>query len=111
MSVFGDDPDARRKKFYDEYVKRFGRPEGGLAAYGYAMIEAWAHAVEKTGSLDGKTVADEIDKFKDVPLLIGPVTFGPQTKILLRQDLLAVEVQNGKFRVIETFRSKGEPTL
>lgn len=95
-SVFGDDPDPAVNKLYVRYRHVFGPPQSGLAAAGYAMIQAWAHAVTEAHTTSGAAVAKQLNKLHDFPTIAGPLTFTPRVHIVIKRETRIMKVVNGK---------------
>ncbi len=75
-SIYGDDPRPEVNEFNRRYKERFGeQPPSSYAYPGYLVIQMWALAAERAGTLDTDAVIAELEKFKDEPLLIGSRTF------------------------------------
>jgi branched-chain amino acid transport system substrate-binding protein len=109
-SLFGDDPNPLVRDFMRRFIRRFGdKPESSQALTGYSVVEAFARAVERAGTTDGKTVAAMLEKFKREPLLVGPTTFTADRHINMRRGQLIMEVRNGSHRAIEWYAPKRVP--
>jgi branched-chain amino acid transport system substrate-binding protein len=69
LMTFSPDPakDPKNKAIVEKFVKGGYKPEG-YTLYTYGTIQAWAQAVEKAKTTDGKKVADILrkDKFNTV---------------------------------------------
>ncbi|WP_442580131.1 ABC transporter substrate-binding protein [Mesorhizobium sp. ASY16-5R] len=75
-SIHGDDPRPEVNEFNRRYKERFGeQPPSSYAYPGYLVIQMWALAAERAGTLETDAVIAELEKFKDEPLLIGSRTF------------------------------------
>lgn len=111
-SVFGNDPDSKAERFFDDYKKTFGEPAvTGHALTGYSVVEAWARAVERAKSLDADKVRAELDKFNGESLLVGPTSFSSELHINLRRPLLMMKVENGKHIPLDRFAPESVPPL
>lgn len=100
-SPFGDDP----RPFDNEFVARFEKivtSQGGnfvrncYAISGYSVIEAFALAIQRAGSIDNDKVLSELNKFKDEKLAVGPTTFTPELHVQLTRPQVIEEITNGK---------------
>lgn len=88
-------PDAR--KFDEKYQKQFGdRPGSGQGITGYSVIQGWARAAQRAGSLDTAKVREQLEKFKDEPLLGGLTTFTPKLHTNLNRPMLMIKIENTK---------------
>ena len=106
-SVYGDDPDASVKDFFDRYQKEYGqRSDVSYSLRGYSAVQAFAKAAEKAGSFDADKVAAVLDTFKDEPLVIGPTTYTSDLHIQTTRPMTIVESQNGKFNFVTKISPK-----
>jgi branched-chain amino acid transport system substrate-binding protein len=95
-SMYGTDPRASMRSFFDAFKARFGRlPTQSNALTGYSVIEAWVRAVERAKSLDAEKVRRVLDTFKNEPLLVGPTTYTSQVHINNGRDMVVMEIENG----------------
>jgi branched-chain amino acid transport system substrate-binding protein len=95
-SMYGTDPRASMRSFFDTFKARFGRlPTQSNALTGYSVIEAWVRAVERAKSLDADKVHRVLDTFKNEPLLVGPTTYTSQIHINNGRDMVVMEIENG----------------
>lgn len=100
-SIHGNDPDPRIAKFMTRYQEKFGAaPPMGHVVTGYTAVEAWAHGVEKAGSLDAEAIKAAMETFDNEPLLTGGSTFTPELHINLNSPLLLMKATDGKFEPI-----------
>jgi len=96
-SIYGTDPRPAMRTFFDAYKAKFGRlPTQSNAVTGYSVIEAWVRAVERSKSLDARSVRGALDAFKGEPLLVGPTTYTPQVHINDGRDMVVMQIENGK---------------
>ncbi len=96
-SMYGTDPRAPMRAFFDRFKARFGEiPATSNAITGYSVIEAWAAAVERVKSLDSGKVRAALDNFSDEPLLVGPTSYSPGIHINTTRDMIVMEVVAGK---------------
>lgn len=96
-SVFGTDPRDAQKAFMDKFVAKYGTPPvTSHAVTGYSVIEAWAAAVERAGTLDADSVRAALEKFVNEPFLAGPTTYTADVHINHQRDLVLMEVDGGK---------------
>ena len=88
-------PDA--EAFFQKYEKQFNeRPGSGQGITGYSVIEAWAKAANKAGSIEADKVRAELEKFTDEPLLAGLTTFTPKLHTNLNRPMLMISVMDTK---------------
>ena len=110
-SVFGNDPRPDVADFMKKFGTKWGHaPVTSHAITGYSVIQAWTRAVERAGTFDTDKVRDELQKFKDEPLLAGPTTFTETDHINMQRDLLLLEVKDGKHgNVVQVVRAEKMP--
>ncbi|MRX52276.1 ABC transporter substrate-binding protein [Paracoccus sp. S-4012] len=103
-SLYGDDTDPAVADFYRRYEAEYGeRADVSYAQRGYAMIEAWARAAEKAGSVEPAEVAAALDTFRDEPLVVGPTTFTPELHIATTRPMTILKAEAGKFSIVGKF--------
>lgn len=104
-SVHGDDPNPLIEAFNDTYAQRYGTRPGNTYAYpGYVLVDLWAKAVQRAGTVDAARVTAELEKMNDEPTLFGPRTFTPQIHHQNSALLLISEIQNGKPGIEDEWR-------
>ncbi len=110
-SVFGNDPRPAVADFMKKFQAKWNKaPVTSHAITGYSVIEAWSRAVERAGTFDTDKVGDELQKFKDEPLLAGPTTFTESEHINMQRDLLLMQVKDGKQgNIVEVVRAQQMP--
>jgi branched-chain amino acid transport system substrate-binding protein len=112
MSIFGDDPRPELNAFLKKFETKYGaRPESAYSVLGYSLIEQWAKAVESAKTTKAEAVVAELEKFKDVPLTIGPTSYSKDLHVQVNRPLLIMEVQNGKHKSIEVWRNEIIPSM
>lgn len=78
--------------------------------FGYSEIQLIVEAIKAAdGSLDGATLAKEIEKFKDIELATGVATFTPDCHIARIAGVGIREVQNGKPNFVGRFPVDNAP--
>jgi branched-chain amino acid transport system substrate-binding protein len=96
-SARGDDPRPDVKDFVKAFEQKYGnRPATGQAVTGYSVVQAWARAVERAGTLDSDAVVAELEKFKDEPLLAGLTTFTPELHTNVNRPMIIIGFHSGK---------------
>jgi branched-chain amino acid transport system substrate-binding protein len=98
--------DARNLPEAKEVVAAFRNsnfePEG-FTLYGYAAVQAWAHAVGKINTDDPKRVAEILHGTEPADTVIGKVAFDDRG--FIRSPRLGLYVvRDGTFRLVEDFR-------
>ena len=113
-SIYGDDPNPAVNKLVVRWrdANKGALPENSNLLTGYAVIQAYAKAVEEAGSLDTAKVAAELDKFTNVPLIVGPTTFSvPNLHITLTRPMEIMQIQNGKTKYLQTIAPPKPPKV
>lgn len=108
-SIFGDDPDPQVNRIFN-LMKKQGHPAPTAHALtGYAAIQAYAIAVRRAKSLDSNALRIQLEKFKNVPLIVGPTTFTAKYHIQFYRSMRLIQVQKAKDKVVGIFRAKSVP--
>ncbi|WP_282181167.1 ABC transporter substrate-binding protein [Aliiroseovarius marinus] len=95
-SIYGDDPRADVEAFNMAYEKATGsRPASQYAYPGYVLIDLWAKAVERAGSLDGAAVTAELEKMRDEPTAFGPRSFSDAIHHQNSAEMQIIEITDG----------------
>ncbi len=110
-SIHGDDPNPAVQEFLSEFTEKHGPAVVGFNVTGYSIIQAWARAVERAGTFDSAAVADELEKFKDEPLLVGATSFSEEWHINFSTPLLITQVQDGNRSSVERFAPSKVPPV
>lgn len=96
-SIYGDDPRTEVEAFNRSYEKATGsRPASSYAYPGYVLLDLWAKAVERAGTLDGAAVTAELEKMQDEPTVFGPRSFTADLHHQNVAEMQIVEISNGK---------------
>ena len=104
-SIYGDDPRPEIAQLIERYKAKF--KEAPVTQYAfpiYSILQVWAKAVEKAGTLDAAKVVAVMNGFKDEPSLLGPRTFTDKLHIQDRAPYMVVEIADKKGKVIDTWR-------
>jgi branched-chain amino acid transport system substrate-binding protein len=111
-SLFGDDPRPFANEFFKRLEKVTGQPPASsLALAGYSVIEAFKLAIERAQSVDGDKVLDELNKFKDEPLAVGPTTYTPDLHISLTRPYAIVGITGGKGHFVDLLGLPEPPAM
>jgi branched-chain amino acid transport system substrate-binding protein len=111
-SMFGNDPSARINDYVARYTAMHGAaPITAHSMTGYSLVEAWALAAERAGSLDADAIRMELDKFNNEDLLVGATSFSPELHVNLFRGLQMMEVQNGKHAPIMRYTAESVPPI
>lgn len=109
-SLFGDDPNPKARAFFTAFNKQFGqKPVSSQAITGYSVVEAFALAAKRAGSLEGKKLVAAYENFRDEKLLVGPTTFTKDLHINLDRGQLIMRVEGGKHKAVEWYTPKQVP--
>jgi branched-chain amino acid transport system substrate-binding protein len=96
-SMYGTDPRPAMRDFFAAYRHKFGTlPTQSNALTGYSVVEAWARAVQRAGSLDTAKVRQALDAFRSEPLLVGPTSFTSKVHINDQRDMVVMRIDGGK---------------
>ncbi|MBT9253663.1 MAG: ABC transporter substrate-binding protein [Brockia lithotrophica] len=98
-----DDPDPRIQEFVKEYQAKYNAIPDGFAVLGYDAVMLYADAVKRAGSTDPTKVKEALEATKDLPLVSGTITIGPDHNPI--KAAVVLEYVDGK----QTFRKKVEP--
>ncbi|MEM2989409.1 MAG: ABC transporter substrate-binding protein, partial [Candidatus Bathyarchaeia archaeon] len=107
MSWHWELPFPGAKEFVDRFKARYNELPRHWSAYPYAAGQFIEKAIEKAGSLDSAKLRAAFLELKDVPTIVGPVTFGDWTNpmgVKLKQINLGainfgLQIQKGEMRV------------
>lgn len=103
-SVYGDDTRDSVNQFRESYAKVTGAAPASTYAYpGYILIDLWAKAVERAGSVEASAVTAELEKMKDEPTAFGPRSFSDKIHHQNTAEMQIVEITNGNPAVVESF--------
>jgi branched-chain amino acid transport system substrate-binding protein len=82
------------QKFVAEYQKRHGRKPEATAALGYDALHMFADAARRAGSLDRKTIRDQIASTKGYEGVSGTITMGPDRNPI--KPVAMIKIENGQ---------------
>ncbi|MCV2881164.1 ABC transporter substrate-binding protein [Actibacterium sp. XHP0104] len=100
-SIYGDDPRPAVEAFNQAYEKATGsRPASSYAYPGYVLIDLWAKAVERAGTLDGAAVTAELEKMQGEETAFGPRSFSDQLHHQNSAEMQIVEISSGTPAVV-----------
>lgn len=111
-SLAGDDPRAKVNQLFQYIKKQSGRPAqlSAQALTGYAITQVLKRAITQAkGKTDGKSLAQIIERFKGVPLIVGPVTYTPACHIPVGLPMQIRQVKSGKSSWLQTVKVKSVP--
>lgn len=104
-SIYGDDPRPEVETFNAAYEAKTGaRPASQYAYPGYVLIDLWAKAVERAGSVDAAAVTAELEKMSDEPTAFGPRTFTSELHHQNTALMQIIEITGGKPARVDEWR-------
>ena len=96
-SIYGDDPRVSVEAFNAAYEAATGaRPASSYAYPGYILIDLWAKAVERAGTLDGASVTAELEKMTNEETAFGPRSFSSELHHQNSVEMQIIEITNAK---------------
>jgi branched-chain amino acid transport system substrate-binding protein len=104
-SIYGDDPRPEVNALIDRYKAKF--KDGPVTQYAfpiYTILQLWAKAVEKAGTLDAAKVVAVMNTFKDEPTILGPRSYSPKMHIQDQAPYTIIEIGDRKGKTVETVR-------
>jgi branched-chain amino acid transport system substrate-binding protein len=111
-SMYGDDPDPKVNDFVEKFKAQNGEvPSTDAAVGGYSISEIIDRAVKQVGSTDGAKLAQAIESFKDMPLLMGPTTYTSTVHIVSGRPMKIIKYTNGKPAYAGTLKVQGDVDL
>ncbi|MEE8375668.1 MAG: ABC transporter substrate-binding protein [Acidimicrobiia bacterium] len=123
LSVFGDDPSDVAKEFIAEMTARSGPPATSGFLGGAEAIQAFAEAVEATGTdqydqfplhpyrglgTDSVVLADFIESFSNKPTLFGEISFSPENHTVFARSY-RIMLFTDSLPALEEIRSATSP--
>lgn len=100
-SIYGDDTRPAVNEFRDAYEAATGAGPSSTYAYpGYILIDLWAKAVERAGTVEASAVTAELEKMSDEPTAFGPRSFSNELHHQNSAEMQIIEITNGKPGVI-----------
>ena len=100
-SIYGDDTRPAVNEFRDAYEAATGAGPSSTYAYpGYILIDLWAKAVERAGTVEASAVTAELEKMKDEPTAFGPRSFSDEIHHQNSAEMQIIEITGGKPGVI-----------
>lgn len=100
-SIYGDDPRDGVEAFNKSYEAATGaRPANQYVYPGYILVDLWAKAVERAGSLDGADVTAELEKMKGEVTAFGPRSFSDTLHHQNSAQMQIIEITDAKPGVV-----------
>jgi branched-chain amino acid transport system substrate-binding protein len=94
---FKGEPRPAVQRFVGEIRKRYGRDPDANAALGYDALYIFANAARKAGSLDRKSIRDQIAATRDYQGVSGVITMGPDRDPIKPVAMIKIEGGTTKF--------------
>lgn len=104
-SIYGDDPRPEIAQLIARYKAKFN--EAPVTQYAfpiYSILQVWAKAVEKAGTVDAAKVVAVMNSAKDEPTVLGPRSFTDKLHIQDRAPYMIVEIADKKGKVVDSWR-------
>lgn len=103
-SIYGDDPRAEVEAFNAAYEAATGaRPASQYAYPGYILVDLWAKAVERTGTLEGAAVTSALEAMQGEPTAFGPRSFSDELHHQNSAEMQIIEITNAKPAVVDSW--------
>ena len=111
-SIMGDNPDAEVNSFYQRFQEAVGEaPLTSHPIVGYALLQAYAHAVEEAGTTDSEALVKELESFRDVPTLVGNTSFSADLHMDVHRPMAMMQVQKGKLSFLQNYSAQKTPPI
>jgi branched-chain amino acid transport system substrate-binding protein len=111
-SVFGDDPSKDVRTLIAQMKKTGSAPGTGGFLGGADTIDGLAIAIKRAhGSLKGSVLAAQLEKFRKVKVLGGPITFSKKFHTVFGRQYRVIKIQDNKAKLVGTVTAKVVPTL
>lgn len=103
-SIYGDDPRPEVEAFNKAYEATAGaRPASSYAYPGYVLMDLWAKAVERAGTLDGAAVTAELEKMRNEATAFGPRSFTSELHHQNFAEMQIIEITEGKPQAVDNW--------
>ncbi|MGX9352558.1 ABC transporter substrate-binding protein [Shimia sp. W99] len=103
-SIYGDDPRAAVEAFNVAYEAAAGaRPASQYAYPGYILIDLWAKAVERAGTVDGAAVTAALEQMNGEPTAFGPRTFTGELHHQNSAEMQIIEITDGTPAAVDSW--------
>jgi branched-chain amino acid transport system substrate-binding protein len=111
-SVFGDDPSKAVRKLIGEMTKAGATPGTGGFLGGADTIDGLKVAITRAhGSTKGSTLANQLVKFKNVPVLGSRISFSAKLHTVHGRKYRVIKIQNNKAKFVGLVKAKVVPKL
>ena len=103
-SIYGDDPRAEVEAFNVSYEAATGaRPASQYAYPIYILIDLWAKAVERAGTVDGVAVTEALEQMSGEETAFGPRTFTSELHHQNSAEMQIIEITNGTPAAVDSW--------
>lgn len=110
-SYFGNDPRPQVNDVAARLAANETSGDSSLALTGYAVVQAFAEAAERAGSLDGQALATVLET-EQIETLLGPALYSETNHIANADRQMAViTIDNGTRKFVTLFASENPPPL
>jgi branched-chain amino acid transport system substrate-binding protein len=111
-SIFGDDPSKDVRKMIALLKAAGATPGTGGFLGGADTIDGLAIAIKRAhGSLKGSVLAAKLEKFNQVPVLGGKISFSAKLHTVHGRQYRVIKIQNNKASYVGSVTAKVIPTL
>lgn len=103
-SIYGDDTRPEVNAFRDAFEATTGAGPSSTYAYpGYLLIDLWATAVERAGTVEASAVTAQLEMMDNEPTIFGPRSFSDEIHHQNTAEMQIVEITDGVPGVIGSF--------
>ncbi|UWQ92844.1 ABC transporter substrate-binding protein [Rhodobacteraceae bacterium M382] len=103
-SIYGDDPRAEVERFNTAYEAATGaRPASQYAYPGYVLIDLWAKAVARAGTVEGSAVTAELEKMQNEATTFGPRSFSDTLHHQNSANMQIIEISGATPAVVDNW--------
>ncbi len=111
-SVFGDDPSKAVRKLIAAMKAAGAQPGTGGFLGGVDAIDGVYTAIRRAhGSTNGTVLANQLTKFKHVPVLGTRISFSPKLHTVFGRQYRVIKIQDNKAKLVGKVTAKVVPTL
>ena len=103
-SIYGDDTRPEVNAFRDAFETTTGAGPSSTYAYpGYLLIDMWATAVERAGTVEASAVTAQLEMMQNEPTIFGPRSFSDMIHHQNSAEMQIIEITDGVPGVIGSF--------
>lgn len=107
----GGSGSPRVQEFVDAYTEKYDRPPAtAYALTGYDAVLLIAEAIKRAEDTDGDAIREALETFDGVEALSGSFTFTAKVHSPVNKTLSVVQVQDGKFSLVEQYTPESVPS-